>query len=212
MCVRIYSEQKLLIRWSEQQSGWIETLDWEDEVFPGRKGPILVDEGSAGRLLVGANWGFTPRWSKDVNWGKKNAVNARSETAFEKPTWKGAIRNRRCIVPVTSFYERISGRWIQFAGTDGILSIAGLYEPSNDLCLSRSFALLTTDPNEQIAEVQDRMPVLLAPEDVDLWLDASTPENVLKSLLRPCPEDWTVASDAGPIRMPSLATPSLFEE
>jgi putative SOS response-associated peptidase YedK len=153
---------------------------------------------------------------KDSKWGIKNAVNARSETIFEKPTWQAAVRQRRCIVPVTAFYEQRDRRWARFTAAEGVLAIAGLFEDPNDYCHLRSFALITTTPNEQVSPYQDRMPVVLANEDIGMWLDPSTPVNAMKALFKPCPIFWTSVEDAGPTTRPKFVTalkePSLFEE
>src|SRR5437763_662592 len=81
------------------------------EVFPGDVGAMLGGPPEA-RTLVAARWGMQPVWANDSRWGKKNAYNARSETMWEKPTFRTAVRSRRCLVPAKEFYERADGRWM----------------------------------------------------------------------------------------------------
>ena len=176
------------------------------EVFPGDVGAILGGPPEK-RNLIPARWGMQPVWVNDPRWGKKNAYNARSETLFEKPTFRAAVKSRRCLVPAQEFYERAEGRWIRMLPEDGEpLLIAGLFEPVNNLSDLPTYTLVTTLPNLRIVDYNDRMPVLLTPEDAVRWLDKETPIEELPSLMIPCPEDLLRIEDAGPVGKPK-ATP-----
>jgi putative SOS response-associated peptidase YedK len=177
-----------------------------NDTFPGQVAPIIVPQSKDRPTFIEAQWGMVPAWAKDANYGKKYSYNARSETLLEKPTFRTAFKKRRCIVPATAFYERMAGRWVRFMATEEVLPIAGLYEPPNSLCDYPSFTFITTDPNEVVGEVQDRMPVVLDLEDIPRWLDQNADVNELRTLLIPCPPSWTRVEDAGPIRPPKQAT------
>jgi len=207
-----------LIRWSERMGAWISLEDWTEgkDTFPGYEAPMLEpdwERGPAFRKLVKAQWGMVPDWAKDASFGRKNAYNARAETLLDKPTFRTAFRRRRCIVPATAFYERANGRWVRFSPVADVLPIAGLYEPPNRHCPLPTFAMVTTEPNDLVSDVQDRMPVVLSPEDVERWLDPDAGVGELRTLLTPCPPDWLTVEDAGPIaRSQAVATPSLFDD
>ena len=147
------------------------------------------------------HWGLIPSWSKDPSAGAR-MINARAETVEEKPSFRAAFKRRRCIVPASGFYEWMKeerGKQPYFiTATDGgILGLAGLWESwqgANGEELE-SCTILTTDANDAVARLHDRMPVILAPEDYDEWLGEggdATPAQVsqLKHLLRPCPPAW----------------------
>ncbi len=129
------------------------------------------------RELTHLHWGLIPRWAKDPKIGSR-MINARSETAAEKPSFRSAFKYRRCLVPTDGFYEwqKVDG------GKQPVLihmkderpfAIAGLWEhwQSPDGSEIESVTLLTAEPNELLKPVHNRMPVILAPEDYDLWLD-----------------------------------------
>lgn len=127
-------------------------------------------------------WGLVPAWSKDgVNQGR--LINARAETAAEKPSFRNAFRRRHCLTPADSFYEwqtdaakhKIPYRILRNDGR--LLFFAGLWEEwrSGDQ-VRRTFTILTTDPSPDVLPLHDRMPVILAtPEDCRLWLETHDP-------------------------------------
>jgi putative SOS response-associated peptidase YedK len=142
-------------------------------------------------------WGLIPSWAKDPAIGSR-MINARAETVAEKPSFRAALRRRRCIVPADGFYEWAgTGRGRQphlFRQRDGaILAIAGLWEawlgPEGDEI--ESCTLITTEANATMRRFHHRMPVLLDARDHSCWLDPGErdPERVLP-LLAPCPPDW----------------------
>lgn len=120
-------------------------------------------------------------------------INARSETAAELPSFRGAFRRRRCLVPADGFFEWralpgmkkrqpyfISGR------QPGPLALAGLWEEAE---AGASFVILTTAPNATVARLHDRMPAILPPAVLAAWLDPATPVDRLVALLRPAADD-----------------------
>jgi putative SOS response-associated peptidase YedK len=157
---------------------------------------VRVNRDTGLRELTHFHWGLIPRWAKDPTIGSR-MINARSETAAEKPSFRTAFKYRRCLVPSDGFYEwqKVNGSKqplrIQMAG-GGLFAIAGLWEhwQSPDGSEIESCTLLTTEPNDLLQPVHNRMPVILAQEDFDLWLDpgAQHPGEV-QPLLRPYPAD-----------------------
>jgi putative SOS response-associated peptidase YedK len=149
----------------------------------------MKDQGD--RELTHFQWGLIPSWAKDPSMGVK-MINARAETAAEKPAFRAAFKRRRCLIPATGFYEwqQVNGRkqplYIHHAG-DGILSLAGLWEiwHSADGSELQTCTILTTTPNELMEPIHNRMPVIVDPADYTMWLDRETPPDQLQHLLRP---------------------------
>lgn len=148
------------------------------------------------RELTHFHWGLIPRWAKDPAIGSR-MINARSETAAEKPSFRAAFKYRRCLVPTDGFYEW----WKVDGGKQPVrihmkdeqpFAIAGLWEhwQSPDGSEIESVTLLTTDPNDLLKPIHNRMPVILAQKDYQRWLDpgAQHPGEV-QPLMRPFPSD-----------------------
>jgi len=158
---------------------------------------ILVREGE--RTVDLFRWGLVPFWAKDEKIGYK-MINARSETITEKPSFRAAFQRRRCIVPLSGFYEwqRQGDEKRPFAiyhPSEPVLSVAGIWETwtakSPEDRTIHSFSILTTEANSFMSRVHDRMPVLLAQKDHEEWLDpGQTDSKELLRLLKPCPESW----------------------
>ncbi len=161
-------------------------------------------EGS-GRELVLLRWGLIPSWAKDPSIGNR-MINARSETAAEKPAFRSAIRRRRCLVPASGFYEwkrTGSGKRPYFARVRGgaPFGMAGLWErwEAADGSAVESCTILTTDANGLLAPVHDRMPAIVPPGEYDRWLDpAVTDPGQVAPILAPFPEGqmeaWPVST------------------
>ncbi|HJM92736.1 MAG: SOS response-associated peptidase [Alphaproteobacteria bacterium] len=145
-------------------------------IAPSQIAPVVRRAATgSGPELVGMTWGLIPRWSGDRTGGQ---INARSETAAEKPSFRDAYRHRRCLVPTDGFYEwqRIAGSkqpyWI--SRTDGAPFVfAGLWESWSDGQSAEivSFTILTTEASEALRSIHHRMPVILGTVDFDAWLD-----------------------------------------
>jgi putative SOS response-associated peptidase YedK len=145
-----------------------------------------------GRELTYLHWGLIPPWAGDPKIGSR-LINARAETVAEKPAFRAAFKYRRCLVPASGFYEwqKLNGKkqpvFIRLRD-DELFAFAGLWEvwrgPDGEEI--ESCTLLTTAANDLIRPVHDRMPVILRPEDYDLWLDREIQQPArLQSLLRP---------------------------
>ena len=139
-------------------------------------------------------WGLIPSWAKDASIGNK-MINARAETVAEKPSFRNAFRHRRCLVPMNGFFEwqkRGIHKQPYFIalGDKRVMAVAGLWErwEGQEGSLIESCTLLTTEANDLIAPMHDRMPVIVAPENYELWLDAPGEDlAALQPLLTPYP-------------------------
>jgi putative SOS response-associated peptidase YedK len=166
-------------------------------ITPGQPIAALREDGAGARHLVPLHWGLVPAWSKGPD-TRYSMFNARAETVADKPAFRAALRYRRCLVPVSGFYE-----W-QAGGGDGKqpyaivrsdrkpFAIAGLWEhwQGADGSELESGTLIVTAANRTLAPVHERMPVILAPDDFERWLDRHRqhPDDV-SDLLRPCADD-----------------------
>jgi putative SOS response-associated peptidase YedK len=152
------------------------------------------------------------RWNLDRDLPKytprcNRMINARAETLTELPSFKLLVDRRRCIIPADGFYEwRKEGRrkvpmWVHLK-TKKPFALAGLWDlwRKPDGKRLESFTIITTEPNELVRPVHNRMPVILRPEDEEQWLDVSrTSFAKAKSLLKPFPEELMDAHDVSPI-------------
>ncbi|MGD1147424.1 MAG: SOS response-associated peptidase [Thermoanaerobaculaceae bacterium] len=159
---------------------------------------------AGGRALVQLHWGLIPSWAKERSIGSR-MINARAETVAEKPAFRAALRNRRCLVIADGFYEwqRLGARkqpyFIELR--DGRpFAFAGLWErwaPEYSEPVE-SCTILTTTANEAIAAIHDRMPVILDAGDHAAWLDPDVKEaSRLLPLLRPRPAEAVRAYPVG---------------
>lgn len=153
--------------------------------------PAVINTGSSNKLGE-LRWGLVPSWAKDDKIGNK-MINARAESLLEKPSFKRLVSSRRCIIPSDGFYEwKVQGSSKQpmriVMRDGGIFSMAGLYDiwmdpEGNKLS---TCTIITTTPNELMAEIHNRMPVILKPEDETEWLDRGNQDTTsLIKLLKP---------------------------
>ena len=149
------------------------------------------------RAIKAYRWGLIPHWADSAKIGNR-MFNARAETLTTSPAFRDAFRRRRCLVPVDSFFEwRRDGTVRQpfrIVRTDARpLALAGLWsgwqDPETDE-VRRTFTIVTTTPNDLMRPIHDRMPVVLAEEAWDRWLDPALPDpGELQGLLVPAPDD-----------------------
>ena len=150
---------------------------------------VLRNDGA--RRLEMLRWGLVPSWADDPGIGSR-MINARSETAPEKPSFRRAFRDRRCLIPADGFYEwrRENGgkQPYHFRMKDGHpFAFAGLWESwrGDGEDVLRTCALLTTEPNGVASPIHNRMPVILPPDAYDAWLDPEAERQELEALLVP---------------------------
>lgn len=164
-------------------------------VAPTQCVPVVREDAPGVRRAVCLRWGLVPAWATEPSVGSR-MINARAETAAAKPAFREALRARRCLVPADGFYEwQGTGRrkqpWL-FTLRGGLpLALAGIWErwsgPGGPL---ETFAVLTTEANDLVRPVHDRMPAVVAPEHFDLWLDPRMRETGrLAPVLRPFPAE-----------------------
>lgn len=150
-------------------------------VAPTQQAPVVRVHDSR-RVISLLRWGLVPSWAKDPTIGNR-MINARLESVADKPAFRNALRRRRCIVVADGFYEwqklgegsrAPKQPWFIHADDGALLPMAGLWETwrSSDGELIESFTILTTDANDLMRPLHDRMPVILPREACDRWLDA----------------------------------------
>jgi putative SOS response-associated peptidase YedK len=145
------------------------------------------------RELVGLKWGLVPAWSAEPKTAY-STINARAETVAQKPAFRSAFRHRRCLIAADGFYEwhpQPGGHkqpYFIYLQDHAPFAFAGIWERNGKTL--NSCSILVTAANELMQPIHDRMPVILAPEDYDAWLDCTvTRPEALQSLLRPFPSE-----------------------
>lgn len=164
----------------------------------------MVVERADERRLIAARWGFRPFWAStdDARKAARSWINARAETAWDSPAFGRSLRTRRCIIPADAFYE-----WDRTAKprqpyaigpsrAGDMLALAGIWSPIHGE--TPTTAILTTAPNELIAPIHNRMPVILEREALDAWLDPEADLGLIGAMLAPAPPDalrmWPVST------------------
>jgi putative SOS response-associated peptidase YedK len=144
-------------------------------------------------------WGLVPSWAKDLKSGPP-LINARADSLAAKPAFRTAYKRRRCLIPADGFYEwqKIEGGKKQpfyiHRPDNQPFAFAGLWERWSGGPLIDSCTIVTTDANNTMSKLHDRMPVILAPGDYALWLNPSLEDpGELQHLLSPCGEDELIA-------------------
>jgi putative SOS response-associated peptidase YedK len=193
MCGRYrLSRRKQLI---QEYFDTADEVDWEPRynIAPSQSVPVIrQDPAKPERRFSLARWGLIPYWAKDLSIGYR-LINARSEIVTGKPAFREAFERRRCLIPADGFYEwqRAENAKQPFhfgLQDDSLFAFAGLWDrwrdPSGQVV--ESCSILTTTPNSLLADVHDRMPVILSPEHYDLWLDPEFRRaEALQAILRP---------------------------
>lgn len=168
-------------------------------IAPTQEVPVVGLEGDGSRALKMFRWGLIPRWSK-AKPTTAPLINARAEGIAGSRMFGDAFRKRRCLVPADGFYEWNKDKglkdrrpWRIFDPDRAAFAFAGVWEawrnPEGEVV--RSFAIVTTAANARIAQIHDRMPVILRQDDEDAWLDPAGDEPKLQSLLVPYDLDQT---------------------
>lgn len=176
-------------------------LDWADEsealynVAPTDQAPVIVvSEERDGIGSMSMRFGLVPFWAKDLKIGVR-MINARSETVADKPAFRAAFRRRRCLVPVSGFYEwqkQADGKqplWIH-SPHEAAWTLAGLWETWNKGAAPvHSFTILTRDSQGPLKQVHPRMPVFVPPQERHAWLGENSDAKIaLSNLLSAAPE------------------------
>jgi putative SOS response-associated peptidase YedK len=219
MCGRFArrSTQEVLADWFGVE---LEDMPWfapSYNVAPQSVQPVLrINRDSGRREFAQMRWGLVPFWAKDAKFGY-TTINARAEEAAAKPAYREALKKRRCLVPADAFYEwqrpasAETGKKTKYPFAFALRSgepyaMAGLWErwqPKEGEPLE-TFTILTTDPNELMEPVHNRMPVILEPRDYARWLAPGDAARPPVDLLRPFPAEkmvaWPVSDRVGNVR------------
>jgi putative SOS response-associated peptidase YedK len=164
---------------------------------------IRLNCDSGEREIVLMRWGLIPFWAKNAKMGL-STINAKAETVATAPAFREAFKTRRCLVPADAFYE-----WQKIDAKAKQPFAIGMKDGS-----PYAFAGITTDPNELLEPLHNRMPVIIQPKDYDRWLTQGDPEQPPVDLLRPFPADrmtaWKVDRKVGNVKndMPDCIEPT----
>lgn len=197
MCGRYtvtHTHQEIMERFGIEEL--FKELDPNYNVAPTQMVPVIIEskateEQPAKRFLDKCKWGLVPGFVKDPRL-LKPMINARAETLVEKKMFKSALIKRRCLIPADGFYEWMAvgkkRRPVRFQLKGGeLFAFAGLYEETKNEdgeIIQRTCTIITTAPNEMVAPVHNRMPVILKPGDEALWIskECADPEKLLPIL------------------------------
>lgn len=160
---------------------------------------LAIRTGDAGREVARLRWGLVPSWAKDLS-GAAKMINARGETVADKPAFRAAFKRRRCLIPADGFYEwqklgNAKQPYFIHKQDDGPFAFAGLWEHwEHDGKSVDSCTIITTEANDLMRPLHDRMPVILPPATYAMWLDpAVTDAAKLVPLLAPYPSEELAA-------------------
>ena len=205
MCGRAYqtySDEELAFQYLSRRPLRLEEFRPTYNLAPTQRSPVVLVRDEE-RMINQFRWGLVPFWAKSVEAATRySLINARGEEITEKLSYAQAFQRRRCVVPLSGFYEwkREGRRKRPFAihlREGPIMSVAAVWErwqPAGATAPLQSFSIVTTRANPLMAWIHDRMPVILAESDVELWLDPDVREQErLLPLVRPCPPEWLTA-------------------
>ena len=218
MCCRYArkSTMELLAEWFRLELSRVPWFLPSYNAAPQSVQPVVHLRDGGGRCISLMRWGLVPQWARDPKIGL-NTINARAEEAASKPSFRESLKQRRCLVPVDAFYEwqRVSSklrRPYAIAMQSGEpYALAGLWDewmtPQGEPLTS--FTVLTTEANELMKPIHERMPVIIAQADYTQWLDASAdPRTLMRPFATETMRAWQVSERVGNVRNNE---PSLLE-
>ncbi|MCB2193150.1 MAG: SOS response-associated peptidase [Deltaproteobacteria bacterium] len=184
---------------------------------PGQEA-LAVLAGEEGRRAEMLRWGLVPSWAKEERMGYK-MINARAETVADKPAYRGPFRRTRCLIPADGFFEWAAaqgGKQPYFLARKDRepFALAGLWDqwsgPGGQKL--RSFTILTTQANQVVKPIHERMPVMLRPVDEAAWLETeTTPENLAKLLKPYAAQDMEAYTVSQRVNSPVNEGPEIIE-
>ena len=189
-------------------------------IAPTQKIPVIYKDTNQQNKIEFMKWGLIPFWAKDPKIGHK-MINARAETLAQKPSFKHLLKSKRCLVPSSGFYEwkRIDKRKVPYyigIKNSKIFSFAGLYDIWKDSVGNelKTFTIITTNSNNTLKPIHNRMPVILEQEFEEDWLDVKTHDfDSLKQMLKPYPDDKMIAYAVSyEVNNPSNDNPELIRK
>jgi putative SOS response-associated peptidase YedK len=187
-------------------------------IAPSQYAPVILHNAQQQRVCQLMQWGLIPSWSKGPD-PRYKMINAKAETVHEKPAYRTAFRQRRCLIPCDGFYEwqvREGGKQplYIYKQDHGLLALAGLWEhwqtPAQAI---DSFTIITTTANAFMQSVHERMPVILTETVFDAWLDAEQRELApLRDLLKPyAQDDLRMHPVSSAVNSPKQDSPELIQ-
>lgn len=192
-------------------------------VAPQSRQPVVrLDSETGEREITIMRWGLIPFWAKDAKIAY-STINSKAETITTSPAYREAVKHRRCLVPADWFYEwaKLDAKTKQpyaiAMKDDTLFAFAGLWERWTDKTNGQpieTYTIITTDPNELMAPIHNRMPVIIALKDYQRWMAPAELSRLPIDLLRPYPADemkaWKVSSAVGNVRNnePKLIDPA----
>lgn len=176
-----------------------------NNISPGQPIAAVIQDDTT--RLVNTRWGLIPSWAKDPSIGNR-MFNARAETVAEKPSFKKAFQNRRCLIIADGFYEwqkmgKVKKPFYFSLKSGQPFGFAGLYDTwmSPERKPISTCTIITTQPNELVRSIHDRMPVIIPKDKEKSWIDpANDNQEMLLSLLKPYPAEEMVMFEVGPIK------------
>lgn len=189
----------------------VESKTWN--VAPGTDQLIVRRSESGSRVRRAVRWGIRPQWDP-----KKSIVNARAETVTSKSVFRDSFLERRCLVPATGFYEwtSLGGKRVPhyFVVGDGApFAMAGFFTKAGEE--PSTFCLLTTEPNEVVGAIHDRMTVIIEPANYDRWMDPNADPDELRELMVPFSgrmRSWRVSPEVNRTRATGASLIEPYEE
>ncbi len=183
-------------------------------IVPGTRQPVIVQR-AGGRELVQMQWGLVPHSTKDLK-TVHPFINARAETLSEKPSFASLLKTKRCLVPASGFFEwkHEGTKKIPFyihVNGQPLFAFAGLYDEWHDPAgtLLATYTIITTEPNDLMATVHNRMPAIISPDYEEGWLTGEQPgAGQLKEMLAPYPAEKMAMYPVSPL----VNTPSADDE
>lgn len=180
---------ELANQWNVRLGPGMERFVPRYNIAPGQPVPVIADDGQGGLVLRLMRWGLVPHWANDPAIGSK-LINARIETAREKPSFRDAFKYRRCVIPADGFYE-----WVEGAGgkrqpyfihrqDDVVMAFAGLWdhwqdEHGNEV---ETCVILTTAANDVVKPLHDRMPMIINPASANAWIASRSPDDAMAAM------------------------------
>lgn len=172
-------------------------------IAPSQQAPVIREETAGKRIVVDARWGLLPSWAKEPE-KLAHPINAKLETAAEKPMFRHALRHSRVLIPASGFFEWKPGPdhkqpYFIVPADGGLFGLGGLLEhwegPEGTLF---TYTILTTAANDLMAPIHDRMPVIVAPQDYAACLDPSlTDPNLVREIASDLPSEQMRAYPVG---------------
>jgi len=204
----------------KDSKGIKEKLTPHYNIAPTQNIPVIYKDENQENRIEFMKWGLVPFWAKDPKIGY-GMINARAETLAQKPSFKHILKTKRCLVPSTGFYEwkKIDKQKVPFyirIKNCKIISFAGLFDNWKDSVGNEliTFTIITTDANNTLKPIHNRMPVILEQEFEEKWLDTRIQAfDSLAEMLKPYPDNQMIAyTISSEVNNPKNDNPQLIKE